>query len=577
MVTRRVPLLSGRGRIRALLLFVLAGYLVLFGRLVYWQAIKHESLAKLAAAEHDDVVTLAATRGPITDSKGALLAVNTPAYSVFASPDQIEPADRVAVAGSLSPLLGLSHDRLLALLSSKRKFVYLKRGVSVEVAREVDRLQLPGIGKLQESRRTYIEGAVPGTTLAANLLGFVNLEGHGNYGVEGYYDRLLAGSPGFVATVRDVTNRPIVLSDRQREEPVDGYSVQLSLDSAIQILAERALADALKQYKAASASLLIMEPMTGRIVAWANVPSYDANQYDQVALDRPASFADPNIAHLYEPGSVMKVLTLAGALDTHAITPDYRFNETGSVTVGGYRIHNWDNRAHGLVSMTEVLRNSLNVGAIKAEELEGPDRFFQYLQGFGIGELTAVDLAGETRAPLGDYRRWKASELATASFGQGISVTPIEMLAAINVIATGGELVWPHAVDRVIDSSGQAQAVIPRVLRRVISPEAAKQMQQMMVEVVERGSGFAARMDGFRARIAGKTGTAEIPENGQYGDDVIASFVGFMPVEQPRFTMMVIVRKPKIMPKSQREGAYIAAPIWKTVASALLTAWNITP
>ncbi len=562
-----------RVRILALLVLVLASYGLLFGRLVYWQGVRHQELARLAAAQHDDVITLPATRGQIVDGRGALLATNTPAYSIFASPDQIEPADRVGIAGNLSALLGMSRDQILALLSSKRKFVYLKRRVSVEVARELDRLQLAGIGMIAESRRMYVDGATPGTSLAANLLGFVNVEGQGNYGVEGYYDRVLAGKAGFEATIRDVTNRPIVLSDRRREEPIDGSTLQLSLDSAIQLVAERALADGIKKYRAESGSLLIMEPLTGRIVAWADLPTYDANQFDVVAVQQPALFVDPNVSHLYEPGSVMKVLTLAGALDVHAITPDYRFNETGSVVVGGYRIHNWDSGAHGWVSMTEVLQQSLNVGAIKAEELEGPDRFFQYLQRFGVGELSGVDLAGEVRAPLGDFALWKPSELATASFGQGVSVTPIELLAAINVIATGGDMVWPHAVDQIIDSRGQARPVHPRVIRRVIAPETAKQMQQMMVGVVEHGSGYAVRTDGFRNRIAGKTGTAEIPENGGYSRDVIASFVGFMPVDQPQFIMMVIIRKPKIL----FEGAYVAAPIWKSVASALITQWNIVP
>jgi len=314
-----------------------------------------------------------------------------------------------------------------------------------------------------------------------------------------------------------------------------------------------------------------MEPATGRIVAWADVPSYNANQF---ATTPTAQFFDPIVSSLYEPGSVMKVVTLCGALDDHAITPDTRFNETGVAVVGGVAIRNWDNRAHGNVTMTQVLQNSLNVGAIKAQQMEGAGPFYQYLQRFGIGSPTGVDVAAETAEPLRDLARWKPVELATASFGQGVDTTAIEMLAAVNVVATGGNLVWPHVVDQVIDSNGTRHLVQPRIIRQVVSATTAQQMAQMMVGVVEHGSGFAARIDGFKNRIAGKTGTASIPENGKYlPDATIGSFVGFVPVDHPQFIMLVITRKPKVL----FEGAYVSAPIWKTVASALITQWQIAP
>lgn len=574
---KRAQDLGPRARILWLLALVLIAYFVLLGRLVYWQGIRHRDLTQLASEYHDDVITLPAVRGRIFDRKGVLLATNTPVYSVFGSPDQISAADRPAMAAQLAAVLGMDQAEVAERLASPRKFVYLKRRVSAEAAEQLEKLRLPGIGKLQETQRTFLDGALPASTLAATLLGFVNADGKGNYGLEGYYDALLAGRAGFEATVKDLTNRPIVLSDRRREEPIDGSSLQLSIDSAIQLAAERALADGVKKSKGESGSLMIMEPKTGRIVAWADFPTYDANQYAQVAQAHPEFFTDANVAHLYEPGSIMKVVTLSGALDAHVITPETSFNETGSVVVGGAVFRNWDYRAHGWVSMTYVLQNSLNVGAIKAMQMEGADRFYQSLQRFGIGDLTGIDLAGETRAPLRELSQWRPSEVATATFGQGVAVTPIEMLTAINVIASGGDLVWPHVVDQITDSRGQVRPVHPRVIRHVIAPQTAQQMRQMMVAVVERGSGFAARIDGFKDRVAGKTSTAEIPENGRYGDDVNAAFVGFLPVNNPQFTMMVIVRKPKVLPRDLREGAYVAAPIWKTVATSLITQWNIGP
>ena len=559
-----------RSRILTLLALMLLAYFVLFARLVYWQGFRHHDLVQLAAAYHDDVITLPAVRGKIVDRNGGLLVTNTPVYSIFASPDQITAADRSTVAAKLAPILEMRPDDVLQQITSTKKFVYLKRRVAADVAAQLDGLQLPGIGKIEETKRTYVDGGVPGTSLAANLLGFANNDGQGNYGIEGYYDRVLAGQAGYEATIRDLANRPIVLSDRRRQDPVDGVTLQLSLDGSIQVAAERALAAGVAKYQAESGSLLIMEPKTGRIVAWADVPSYNANQFSTTDT---ALFLDPSVSSLYEPGSVMKVVTLSGALDAHAMTPTTLFNDTGVARVGGYAIHNWDNRGHGVVTMTKVLEQSLNVGAIHAEQLEGPGNFFQYLQRFGIGDRTGVDLAGEVAAPLGDLKTWKPIQLATASYGQGVDATPIQLLAAVNVVATGGDLVMPHVVDSVIDGNGVSHPVPTRIVRHVVSPAAAKQMQQMMVGVVEHGSGFAARIDGFKNRIAGKTGTAQVPENGHYGSDVIGSFIGFVPADHPQFIMVVIVRKPKIL----FEGAYVAAPIWKTVASALITQWNIAP
>jgi cell division protein FtsI (penicillin-binding protein 3) len=563
--------LEPRSRILTLMALVLCAYLILLGRLAYWQVWRHSDMARLAATYHDDTITLPAVRGNILDRNGALLVTNTPVFSIFGSPDQLSAVERKDVATRLAPVLQLSAADIQVKLATSRQFVYLARRVPASVAHQLDAMRLPGIGKVAETQRSYVDGGVAGTTLAANLLGFANDEGKGNYGVEGYYDKTLAGQPGFEATVRDLANRPIVLSDRQRREPVNGTTLQLSLDSTIQVVAERAQAEGVQKYQAESGSLIIMEPATGRIVAWADVPSYNANQF---ATTPTGQFIDPIVSSLYEPGSVMKVVTLGGALDDHAITPETRFNETGVAVVGGVAIRNWDNKAHGNVTMTQVLQNSLNVGAIKAQQMEGAGPFYQYLQKFGIGSPTGIDVAAETAEPLRDLAKWKPVELATASYGQGVDTTPIEMLAAINVVASGGNLVWPHVVDQVIDENGTRHPVQPRIIRQVVSPKTAQQMQQMMVGVVEHGSGFAARIDGFKNRIAGKTGTASIPENGKYlADATIGSFVGFVPVDHPQFIMLVITRKPKVL----FEGAYVAAPIWKTVASALITQWQIAP
>jgi cell division protein FtsI/penicillin-binding protein 2 len=570
---RRRDGLQSRSRILTLMVLMVMGYLVLFARLVYWQQVRHLDLSAMAAAYHDDRVVLPAARGKIVDRNGALLVTNTPVFSVFASPDQIDAAERGRVSAAMAPVLDMPAAEIMTKLQTNRMFVYIKRRVPAAVAHQLDGLGLTGIGKLEETQRTYVAGPVKGTSLAANLLGFTTDDGQGSYGVEGYYDKELAGQDGFEATIRDLQNNPIVLSDRERQNPVDGATLQLSLESSIQVVAERALADGVRRYKAESGTLIIMEPSTGRIVAWADVPSYDANKFPST----PTSvFRDAAVSDLYEPGSVMKVVTLSGALDNHTITPQTRIDDTGVVRLGGYSIHNWDGKAHGSVTMSQVLANSLNVGAIKAEQMEGSAAFFNGLQKFRIGTPTGIDVAGEVSAPLGNLNGWADSRLATASFGQGIAATPIQVLAAVNAVATGGEYVWPHVVDNIIDAQGRIHPVAPRVLGRAISPEAAAQMRDMMIGAVEHGSGYAARIDGFRGRIAGKTGTASIPVAGGYSrkpSDVIGSFVGFLPANNPQFTMLVIVRKPNVL----FEGAYVAAPIWKTVASAIIAQWNIAP
>src|SRR5207237_1580589 len=264
--------LEPRGRILTLMALVLSAYLVLLGRLAYWQVLRHDDMARLAAAYHDDTVTLPAVRGSILDRNGALLVTNTPVFSIFASPDQISARERADIAAKLAPMLDSTVDAIQAKLATTRQFIYLARRVPASVAQQLDKLRLPGISKVAETQRSYVDGGVPGSTLAANLLGFANDQGAGNYGIEGYYNKTLAGQAGFEATVRDLANRPIVLSDRQRRDPVNGMTLQLSLDSTIQVVAERALADGVQKYQAESGSLIIMEPTTGRIVAWADVP-----------------------------------------------------------------------------------------------------------------------------------------------------------------------------------------------------------------------------------------------------------------------------------------------------------------
>lgn len=561
-------------------LMALAGVLasVLIGKLVYWQVVEHQKISLLAARQHQVTFKLPAQRGRIFDRNGQLLATDTPVANVVADPSLIADSARPRIAAALSPLLGVGAPDILRQLSMPLKFEYLKKRVARDTADKITALHLPGIALEDDSRRSYLAGVDPNNpaasqSLAGNLLGFVNDSGSGQYGLEQYYDTVLKGHDGYESTLKTGANETIVLSDVQKVLPKDGTSLQLGLDSQVQFFAEKALAEGVKKTGAESGSVIIMEPSTGNIVAWADYPTFDANNFGGTD---PKLFTDPIVSGLYEPGSVMKVVTLSGGLEDGAITPDYTFNETGSVGVGGYNIQDWDHKAHGVINMTTVLEKSLNAGAVKVEQMEGPDNFYKFLGAFGIGSLTGIDLAGEVSQPLKPLRSYYASELATTAFGQGVAVTPIEMISAINTVANGGRFLKPRVVASEILADGSRKDLPVDAGTPVLGPTAENDMRQMMVGVVEHGSGWTVKMDGWQNQIAGKTGTANIPEGGKYTDKVISSFVGFMPANNPRFSMLVIMRKPQGDTLAQ-EGTFTAAPVWKNIAQQILVQWQVTP
>jgi cell division protein FtsI/penicillin-binding protein 2 len=349
----------------------------------------------------------------------------------------------------------------------------------------------------------------------------------------------------------------------------------LSIDSDVQYAAEQALADGVKRDKAESGSVLIMDPNTGGIVAWADYPSYNANNFAQT----PASaFLDNISSSVYEPGSVMKVVTLSGAINAGAITPNMVINDPGFLYVGGYRISDWDHRNHGNITYTYVLEHSLNVGAMKAMQAEGHANFYNYLQGFGLTSPSGIDVAAEDTVAPPPATQMADSMFATTSFGQGIDVNMVQMLSAVNVIANGGRYAPPHVVER-IGTTLNPLLMAPQ--RQVISPSTAAQMTAMMEQVVQNGSGWSSRVRGFEKDQAGKTGTSQIPVNGKYTLDVWASFVGFLPAQHPRFTMLVVIRKPHYPGSDQdwtlNDGYLTAAPIWQRIAQSIVVDWRITP
>jgi cell division protein FtsI/penicillin-binding protein 2 len=579
-VRSRTPRLERVGSTRLRILAIVIVALVLAGmvwsRLAYWQVLQHGQLAMQAQAQYREVVELPAVRGAIFDRNLTQLVVNTTVYSAFVAPDQVPTAWRDRVAAALVSVIGADQAKVKTTLESGAKFAYVApRRFAKAAADKLTALKLPGVGLEPETQRSYLPGTSSGTTLASNLLGFVNYSGAGQYGLEAYYQKVLAGTPGYISSYRDLANREIVLGSHTHQDPVNGSDLVLSLDANIQYAAEQALADGVKKYNAESGSVLIMDPTTGGIVAWADYPSYNANNF---ASTSPSLFLDNISSSVYEPGSVMKVVTLAGAINSGAITPSTVINDPGYLNVGGFRIYDWDRKNHGNITYTYVLQNSLNVGAMKAMQAEGHDAFYSYLQGFGLTKPSGIDVAAEDSLAPPAAGQMADAQYATTSFGQGIDVNMVQMLAAINVVANGGKYAPPHVVERV------GTAINPLLLqpqRQVISAAAAAQMTAMMENVVQHGSGFTSRVKGFELDQTAKTGTAQIPVNGQYTQDVWSSFVGFLPAQHPKFTMLVVVRKPHAAGSDRdwtlNDGYITAGPIWQKIAQALVVDWHITP
>jgi stage V sporulation protein D (sporulation-specific penicillin-binding protein) len=560
-------------RLRVLWLMVIVALLAtaVWSRLAYWQVVEHGSLSAEADAQHLTQIPLAPTRGMIYDRNGQPLAVNATVYDVTLAPDMVSADARRRVADSLAAVVGVQSSQVMALLASGRKFAYVAKRQPKSVADKLINIKLPGVSLQPQQERTYLPGGTPDVTLASNLLGFVDYQGDGERGIEQYYQQRLAGKPGYDSTYRDLFGRELTLGPDKRVNPVNGSDLTLTIDSNIQFAAEQAIADGVKSNKAQSGSVIVMDPSTGGVVAYADYPAYNANQFTTID---PARTQDSIASNTYEPGSVMKVVTLAGALDTGRMTPQTIINDPGYIDVAGSRIRDWDGgKNKNNITMTRVLEESYNVGAIKAQQLEGSDSYFRYLQAFGFGQPTGLDVAGEANLRLRPLSQMRDSEVATAAFGQGIAVNMVQMATALNAVVDGGALVQPHMVERI-------GADTPRLSppRQVIKPETAAQMNQMMRSVVQHGSGWTARIPGFELDEGGKTGTSQIPENGRYSSDhVWASYFGFLPAQNPRFTMLVMLNRPNNGSWDHNEGYYCSAPIWKRIAQQIILDWRIAP
>ena len=553
-----------RRRLGFLTVLLLVLSALVLGQLIHIQVLSHAELSELGELRRTRRIDLPPGRGRVWDQNGHLLVGNLVYYDISAEPALIrKPGD---VANALAPLLDMDTDELSRTLSSDISWVPLKSAVPQEVRDRIVQEKLAHVVVEPVWRRTYPERA-----LVAHVLGFVNAENRGYYGVEGYFDAELRGHAGSRVYQQDGWSQVIPLELAAEIPSQPGVDLVLTLDRTIQALVEAELMRALQETGAKKGTIIVMDPRSGAILALAAAPAYDPNRYWAVTDAR--LFANPVISGQYEPGSVFKVLTVAAALESGLVSPDTVFYDEGYVEVGGQLIRNATGKVYGPVTLTEVLVYSLNVEVAKISTMLGPERFYPGIRAFGIGRRTGVDLEGEIIGELrvpGDWQ-WHESDLATNAFGQGLAVTPLQMITAVAAIANDGLLMQPHVVAEKVGADGSVVRAQPASTGRAVSSETAHLVVEMMTQTVEHGI-KRAQVPGYR--IAGKTGTAQIPTPFGYDEEkTIASFVGFAPVDDPQ--VIVLVRLDE--PTSSEWGSQTAAPAFARLAERLFVLLKIPP
>jgi cell division protein FtsI/penicillin-binding protein 2 len=548
------------------------GLAVILTRLVQYQVFDHEQLETQAIDQRIYTRELVPPRGYIVDLNGHVLAMNVIHWDISVSPALVttQAKERRQLANDLATLLELPMDVVSATLNSSELWVPLATHVDYQAGEAVEDLGADGIMCEPQFHRFY-----PERDLVAHAVGIVNETGTGYYGVEGYSNIILRGSNGYRIVERNPVGDELPLLPLSESLPEPGTSLRLTLDRSIQYIAQQELRRALEQFSADSGTVLIMEPRTGAILALVSLPTYDPNNY---ADADPHLLDDPSVSMMWEPGSIFKIITWAAGLDSGTISPGTTFYDEGALEVGGRVIRNWDRKGYGMVTMRDGLVKSLNTVASFVSTSMGKERFYTYLRRFGFGTLTDVDLAGEGPGMMklpGDSD-WFPSEQGTNSFGQGIAVTPMQMIVAVSAVANEGMLMKPHIVHQYVapGAEGEEPRIIhvdPMVVRRAVSTQTAETLTQLLVDVVTEGA-TKAQVPGYR--IAGKTGTAQIPTAyGYHPTDTIASFVGFAPADDPQFIVLVKLDRPRESPW----GSQTAAPTFRAIAERLFVYLQIPP
>ncbi len=566
-------------RLTFFVVFMFLFFLLVSWRLLKLQVIDRDYYKKLASGQHEILRELVPIRGEIfmRDKEGEWqpLAQNRTLYTLYAVPKNLV-ADRQGIVNKLQEQFqwdATTTDYFVQRLSqTDDPFEQIKKGIDENEKKTIEDWQIEGLHFLNEESRYY-----PNQKIGSNLVGFYSFksdQAKGQYGLEGYFDDELAGSRGKINSERDAAGRMITVGASSLESAIDGSDFVLTIDPSIEYVSCKTLNEYVEKFGAIGGEVIVIEPNTGAILAMCSYPEFDPNKYFEVK--NIEEFKNPAVSDLYEPGSIFKPITMAAALDLKKITPRSTYRDDGCRQISGWSkpICNSDisinPQGHGLVSMTDVLVNSLNTGVMYVVDQIGENIFKKYLEGFGFGELTNITLPGEAKGNI-DNVGVRPIYAYTASFGQGITVTPLQMLMAYVAIANGGELLKPYLVAEIRKPDGQIEKFEKKIIRQVISPEVSVLLSGMLVSAVEEGHGWRASVPGYY--LAGKTGTAQVPSpQGGYAEETIQSFVGFGPIDDPKFVMLTKLDHP-----STRFAESSAAPLFGEIAKFILQYYQVTP
>jgi cell division protein FtsI (penicillin-binding protein 3) len=546
--------------------FLAAWGVVVVIRLAQVQLARHEHYVARAKSQQERTLALNPVRGSILDARERVLAESVAAESIYADPQAI--SDRKAVAKKLAGVkaIGLTARDIETKLRSENSFAWIARQLPLETTAEVRKLGLPGIYFMEAHRRSY-----PRATLAANVIGYTGVDGNGLGGIEHSFDAQVSGSPGKVTLLKDARRGVYLVGGDGANRPRDGHHVVLTIDSVIQFIAERALKGAVEKYRASGGSVIVMEPNTGDILAMASYPTFDPNRFRDFT---PVAWKNRNVQDFYEPGSTFKIVTASAGLEERIVTPSQFLDcGNGEITIANITIHEHDGHRYDLLSFEDVIVNSSNVGTARVGLALGQTRFYDWIRRFGFGQRTGIPLPGESSGLLRGTNRWTVVSPASISIGQEIGVTPLQIIRAVNSVATGGLLVEPRIVKRVVDADGaivsEPQSHKPK---RVMSEKTAALLNEILKNVVVRGTGSNAKLD--EHAVAGKTGTAQKYARGGYSNDrFVGSFAGYVPADRPRLSILVVIDEPR----GDHYGGTVAAPAFREIAEASLRYLGVQP
>jgi|RhiMetdeSRZDD1v2_1073273.scaffolds.fasta_scaffold01610_14 cell division protein FtsI (penicillin-binding protein 3) len=561
----RRSLQRNHNRLRVVKIFFITLFLVIAGRAFQLQVLQGERLMRLGERQHLKEWIVLPKRGALFDRAGEPLALSMESQSVYARPHRIQDPEKLS--RELAQILNLRISDVKQKLSSDKPFVWIKRQVSSPEAEKIQALNPAGIGMFYEPNRHYPQGQ-----LAGQLIGFVGRDSEGLEGLELKYNDYIRGEAGSSVTERDALGRRVLVQGVERLRIPPGSDVHLALDTSMQHIAEKELEAAVLKYRAKAGVAIVMEPFTGEVLALANYPAFDPNRYSKQSAEQRRNRA---VTDSFEPGSTFKTILAAAALEEGVVgKEDLFYCEMGKYSYAGKIIH--DTHPHGWLPFSKILQVSSNIGFTKVAQKLKKDRYFKYIEKFGFGQISGIDVPGEVAGLLRRSESWSAIDLATHAFGQGISTTPMQMVMAYAAIANGGFLMRPYVTRRVV--SPQGEVVLenqPHMVRRVISEKTSRSLASMLRDVTnEGGTGMMANVDGFE--VAGKTGTAQKadPVHGGYAAKKrVASFIGFVPANDPRLVALVLVDEPEM----NVYGGIVAAPVFRNIAQASLRHLAVAP